>query len=263
MTDDPKKPIEELITALTGLPGIGPRSAQRLVFHLLGGNRELGHRIRDAMTDVLRDVCECSVCRNYATQNICPVCDDAERDKEICIVESPADLNAVEQSGGYRGYYFVLHGKLSPMEGMGPDNLRLDKLGEAIRRAKSREVILATNLTVEGEITAQYIKEFLTSFNLRLTRIAHGVPTGGELEYVDAGTLARALSGRGGFDERKTLKESVNVNHADKKLGGGFAPNKTPDEEQSESNDLSVQDSAVQKHGPKFGPKLGPKFENE
>ena len=198
-----ENPIDELITALTALPGLGQRSAQRLVFHILAGNQASGHRINACLDKVLRQIGECRFCRNFTAGTLCTICEDDRRDRQICIVETSADLTAVEQSGGYRGYYFVLHGKLSPMEGMGPDNLQLAKLGEAIKHTNCEEIILATNLTVEGEITAQYIGQFLRPFNLRLTRIAHGVPMGGELEYVDGGTLARALSTRHAFDEQE------------------------------------------------------------
>ena len=204
-----EKPIEELITALTALPGIGQRSAQRLVFHILAGNQNLGHRINVCLDTILRQISECRMCRNFTTESLCAICGDERRDRKICVVETPADLTAVEQSGGYRGYYFVLHGKLSPMEGMGPDNLQLAKLGEAIKHTRCEEIILATNLTVEGEITAHYIGAFLRPFNLQLTRIAHGVPMGGELEYVDASTLARALSTRHDFSDQEPPSASV------------------------------------------------------
>lgn len=188
--------ISKLIDNLCGLPGIGPRTAQRIVIYLLAHNRYLGHKMAENLQLVLDNVSKCVRCRNLSEERLCKICSDQTRNNKICIVESPVDLMAVEQSGSYRGCYFVLHGHLSPMDNIGPEQLGLDLLDAMVQDIQTKEVILATNPTVEGEITAHYIKKRLNGLNLKLTRIAHGVPMGGELEYVDGGTIARAFSGR-------------------------------------------------------------------
>lgn len=188
--------IRDFIDNLCGLPGIGSRTAQRIALHLLANHRPLGHKISDSLKLALDQVKECQRCRNFSEDELCEICQDARRSKQLCIVESSLDVWAVEQSGSYRGYYFVLHGHISPIDEIGPDQLGLDKLKNLLDTAGFEEVILATNPTVEGEITAHYIQQRIQPINLKITRIAHGVPMGGELEYVDGGTLARAFIGR-------------------------------------------------------------------
>lgn len=189
--------IEALKQALRRLPGVGPKSAQRMAFHLLTRDREGARQISEAVRIALERVSHCARCNDFSEEDICPLCLSPRRDASLlCIVESSADLASIEQSGAYNGHYFVLMGRLSPLDGIGPDELRLDRLEALFAEGKIKEVVLATNLTVEGEATAHYIGEMARARGIRATRIAYGVPVGGELEYTDRGTLARALSGR-------------------------------------------------------------------
>lgn len=188
--------IRDFIDNLCGLPGIGSRTAQRIALYLLSNQRNLGHKISDSLKLALDQVKECQRCRNFSEEELCEICQDDQRVKQLCIVETSLDVWAVEQSHSYKGYYFVLHGHISPIDDIGPEQLGLDKLKELVAMTEFDEIILATNPTVEGEITAHYIQKKLQPINLKLTRIAHGVPMGGELEYVDGGTLARAFVGR-------------------------------------------------------------------
>lgn len=189
--------IEELKQALRRLPGVGPKSAQRMVFHLLGRDREGAVRIADALTKAVREIRHCSRCNNFSDQDVCPLCLSPRRDGSLlCVVESPADLASLEQSGAFQGRYFVLMGRLSPLDGIGPDELGLGRLEDRLREGEAREVVLATNFTVEGEATAHFIAEMARAHGVRVTRIAYGIPVGSELEYVDRSTLARAFSGR-------------------------------------------------------------------
>ena len=179
------------------LPGVGPKSAQRMAFHLLERNRDGGRALARALEEAVTNIVHCRRCRMLTDGEICDICSEARRDSTaLCIVESPADVVAVEQSGGYRGHYFVLMGHLSPLDGIGPEQLGLAQLEALLAEGGVREVILATNPTVEGEATAHFIGELVQRRGIRATRIAHGVPVGGELEYVDGGTLAHALAGR-------------------------------------------------------------------
>ena len=179
------------------LPGVGPKSAQRMAFHLLERNREGGRALARALEEAATGVVHCRRCRMLTDGDLCEICSAPRRDATVlCIVESPADVVAVEQSGGYAGRYFVLMGHLSPLDGVGPDQLGFDRLEAQLDEGEIREVILATNPTVEGEATAHYIGELVARRGIRASRIAHGVPVGGELEYVDGGTLAHALAGR-------------------------------------------------------------------
>jgi len=179
------------------LPGVGPKSAQRMAFHLLERNRDGGRALARALEEAAANVVHCRRCRMLTDGEICEICAAPRRDGTVlCIVESPADVVAVEQSGGYSGRYFVLMGHLSPLDGIGPEQLGFDRLESLLGEGEIREVILATNPTVEGEATAHYIGELVARRGIRATRIAHGVPVGGELEYVDGGTLAHALAGR-------------------------------------------------------------------
>ncbi len=189
--------IDRLITALQVLPGIGPKSAQRIALDILQRNREGGLRLAEALAAAVENVTHCADCRTLTEAERCRLCADLNRDNGLlCVVESPADIFAIEQAGGFRGRYFVLNGRLSPIDGVGPDDLRLDQLTNRVRALKAREVILATNPTVEGEATAHYIAGLLEQEGADITRIAHGVPIGGELEYVDGGTITHALQGR-------------------------------------------------------------------
>lgn len=189
--------LESLKQALRRLPGVGPKSAQRLAFHLLSRDRDGARQLSDAIRDALERIGRCEQCHDFSEEAVCPICASAKRDRTLlCIVENSADLASIEQSGVYQGLYFVLMGRLSPLDGIGPEELHLDRLENRLDEGQIREVILATNLTVEGEATAHYIGELARNRGLRATRIAYGVPVGGELEYTDRGTLARALTGR-------------------------------------------------------------------
>ena len=189
--------LARLIEALRVLPGVGPKSAQRMAFHLLERNRDGGRALARALEEAATGVVHCRRCRMFTDGELCEICAAPRRDaSSLCIVESPADVVAVEQSGGYNGRYFVLMGHLSPLDGIGPEQLGLKELETQLDEGEVREVILATNPTVEGEATAYYVGELVLRRGIRATRIAHGVPVGGELEYVDGGTLAHALAGR-------------------------------------------------------------------
>lgn len=189
--------LDNLIEALQVLPGVGPKSAQRMALHLLLRTPQAGQTLAEAMRVALRDVHLCSVCRHLTELEVCSLCTDPRRDaKLLCVVESPADVLAIEQAGGYRGYYFVLNGRLSPLDGVGPEQLGMDLLLTRVESLAPQEVVLATNPTVEGEATAHYIAQLLQAKVASITRIAHGVPLGGEIEYTDGGTLAHALQGR-------------------------------------------------------------------
>ncbi len=179
------------------LPGVGAKSAQRMAYHLLERNRDGGVRLSKAIAKAVDKVGRCKSCRTLTEQETCSLCQDARRDASLlCVVENPTDVWALEQSGAYRGFYFVLMGHLSPLEGVGPQDLGLDHLEQRLSEGEIQEVILATNPTVEGEATAHFIAEMARVREIQVTRIAHGVPLGGELEYVDSGTLGHALSGR-------------------------------------------------------------------
>jgi len=189
--------LEGLKQALRRLPGVGPKSAQRLAFHLLSRDRDGARQLAEAIRTALDRIGHCQRCNDFSEEPLCPLCASLKRDPSLlCVVESSADLASIEQSGVYQGLYFVLMGRLSPLDGIGPDELGLGRLEALLDEGQIREVILATNLTVEGEATAHYIGELVRARQLRATRIAYGVPVGGELEYTDRGTLARALSGR-------------------------------------------------------------------
>ena len=189
--------IDGLIAALQVLPGVGPKSAQRMTLDLLQRNREGGSRLAEALAAAVEQVSWCRDCRTLTESEQCRLCADENRDgAALCVVESPADILAIEQAGGFRGRYFVLNGRLSPIDGVGPEDLALDKLAARVRALGVQEVILATNPTVEGEATAHYIAGLLENEVVDISRIAHGVPIGGELEYVDGGTIVHALQGR-------------------------------------------------------------------
>ncbi|WP_152224398.1 recombination mediator RecR [Pseudomonas sp. SCB32] len=188
--------IRQLIDALRILPGVGQKSAQRMALQLLERDRSGGLRLAQALTQAMEGVGHCKQCRTLSEDDFCPQCSDPRRDDSLlCVVEGPLDVFAVEQTG-YRGRYFVLKGHLSPLDGLGPDAIGIPELEARIKAGNFSEIILATNPTVEGEATAHYIAQLLGGSSLVLSRIAHGVPLGGELELVDGGTLAHALAGR-------------------------------------------------------------------
>ncbi|MFP8965378.1 recombination mediator RecR [Pokkaliibacter sp. CJK22405] len=189
--------IDQLVDALRCLPGVGPKTAQRMALHLLERDRPGAERLAETMLKAVEHVGHCEQCRNLSETPLCKLCESPQRDSSLlCIVEMPADVMAVEQTGSYRGHYFVLMGHLSPIEGVGPEQLGIGKLPARVSQGPVEEVIIATNPTVEGEATAHYIVEQLRGLPVRVSRIAHGVPLGGELEYVDGGTLVHAFSGR-------------------------------------------------------------------
>src|ERR1700724_4450083 len=189
--------LARLIDALRALPGVGPKSAQRMAFHLLQEGRSGASALAQALTGALASVVRCARCRMLTEDTHCSICASAERDATLlCVVESPADVVAIEQSGSYRGRYFVLMGHLSPLDGIGPEQLGVRELEAILNEGVVRELILATNPTVEGEATAHFLGELATHRGISASRIAHGVPIGGELEYVDGGTLAHTKHGR-------------------------------------------------------------------
>ncbi|HSP00260.1 MAG TPA: recombination mediator RecR [Thioalkalivibrio sp.] len=189
--------LDELIEALRCLPGVGPKSAQRMALHLLERDRPGGERLAKVLHEAVQRIGHCQVCRTLTEHDLCRMCADTGRQRDVlCVVESPADVLAVEQATGFRGQYHVLLGHLSPLDGIGPEELGLDRLEARMDEGEIRELILATSTTAEGEVTAHYIGELARARGIRSTRIAHGVPLGGELEYVDRGTLSHAFEGR-------------------------------------------------------------------
>ncbi len=189
--------LQQLIEALRCLPGVGPKSAQRMAFHILERDREGGRRLARVLEQAVEQIGHCARCRTLTERELCRLCANPQRDPGLlCVVENPTDVMAIEQATGFGGLYFVLGGRLSPLDGIGPAELGLDDLRERLRADPVRELILATTTTVEGEATAHYIGELAAGLDIQITRIAHGVPLGGELEYVDSGTLAHAFAGR-------------------------------------------------------------------
>ncbi len=193
--------IESLNKAFCTLPGVGSKTAQRFVYHLLERNREGGMNLAKALVDAMEHVKHCNSCRTLTEKDICDICASESRNSaQLCIVETPSDIHAIEQSGIYKGKYFVLSGYLSPIDGIGAAELGLDDLEKKLQDQHIEEIILATNATVEGEVTAHYISNMAKQFDVQITRIAHGIPIGGELEYADINTIAHALSGRKNYD---------------------------------------------------------------
>jgi len=190
--------VDSLIESIQCLPGVGPKSAQRMVLHLLEREREGGKLLSEALSLALESVGQCRQCRIFSENELCSICKNEKRDKQvICVVESVSDVFAIEQSNQFRGKYFILHGHLSPIDDIGPEQLGLNQLFLLVRSEEIREMILATNSTLEGEATAHFIYDSLKDIkNLNLTKLAQGVPLGGELEYVDRGTIMHAFSGR-------------------------------------------------------------------
>ncbi|MDH2925083.1 DNA replication and repair protein RecR [Nicoletella semolina] len=190
--------LEDLIEALRVLPSVGPKSAQRMAFHLLQRNRKGGINLAKALHEAMTHIGHCQSCRTFTEEAECAVCQNYRRQMsgQLCIVEMPADIQAIEQTGQFSGRYFVLMGHLSPLDGIGPREIGLDLLQQRLENESFHEVILATNPTIEGDATANYIAEMCVEYNIKVTRIAHGIPVGGELETVDGTTLSHSFAGR-------------------------------------------------------------------
>ena len=193
--------IDQLIEALRVLPGVGQKTAQRMAYQLLERERSGGRRLARVLAEAMEKIGHCRQCRNFSETEVCALCASAAREEALlCAVESPADLLAIEQATGFRGRYFVLQGRLSPLDGIGPEELGLEALATRLAGGQVRELIIATNPTVEGDATAHYLAQLARDLGVRPSRLAHGVPIGGELEYVDRGTLAHAFGSRQAFD---------------------------------------------------------------
>lgn len=193
------EPIQDLINALSRLPGIGPKTASRLTFYILHAPDDVAENLAKALHDIKKDTTYCPICFNITStgREQCEVCADSERDEAyLCVVEEPLDVLALERTGGFHGRYHVLHGVLSPIEGIGPDNLRIKELVARVSQGEIKEVILATNPSMEGDATAMYLRQQLEPLGVQVTRLARGLPVGGDLEYADPNTLLRALMGR-------------------------------------------------------------------
>lgn len=189
--------LKQLIQQLRCLPGVGPKTAQRMAFQLLQRNRDNAKALAEILLKALAEIGHCQQCRTLTELGVCEICADTSRDSAtVCVVESPADVWTVEQAGVFSGRYFVLHGHLSPLDGIGPDELGLDALEQLLAKGKVKELILATNATLEGNATAYYIGELATQYQVQASRLASGVPMGGELEYIDRSTLSHAFKGR-------------------------------------------------------------------
>jgi recombination protein RecR len=189
--------LSQLMESLRCLPGVGQKSAQRMAYHLLERNREGGMRLATTLQESLKRIGHCAQCRDFTEQECCAICASAARDSsQLCVVETPADRLVIELATGYRGLYFILQGRLSPLDGVGPRELGLDKLAKRLAEGVITEMIIATNPTVEGEATAHYLAQLARQFEVKPSKLAHGVPIGGELEYVDRGTLAHAFGTR-------------------------------------------------------------------
>ncbi|QWF71250.1 recombination mediator RecR [Methylomonas paludis] len=189
--------LKELIQSFCCLPGVGPKSAQRMAFHLLQRNRQGGEQLSRILAQALQEIAYCAECRTLTETKLCEVCANSQRDTGLlCVVESPADSWIIDQAIGFKGKYFILHGRLSPLDGIGPDQLGIDALEQRLQAGAISEIILATNSTVEGQATAHFIAEIAGKHNIRATRIAYGIPMGGELEFIDSSTLSHAFNGR-------------------------------------------------------------------
>jgi len=202
--------LNRLTEALRCLPGVGPKSAQRMALHLLERNREGGVQLAQVMHEAMEKIGRCSQCRDLTEREVCAICADPRRDQTLlCVVESPVDVLAVEQATAYRGRYFVLLGRLSPLDGIGPAELGLDQLARQLEQHPPKEMIIATNPTVEGEATSYYLQRMAKTHDIKVTRIAHGVPLGGELEYTDQSTLAHAFGSRLLIDQEEWGQSKV------------------------------------------------------
>ncbi len=185
------------MSQLAKLPGIGPKTAQRLTFYIMGGSLESARELANAIIEAREKIRYCSVCCNYTEEDPCPICQAPERDRSLlCVVENPRDILAMEKTGEFKGIYHVLHGSISPIDGIGPDNLRIKELLERLKKDNFQEIIVATDPNVEGEATALYLARIIKPLGIRISRIAHGLPVGGDLEYADEVTLGKALQGR-------------------------------------------------------------------
>jgi recombination protein RecR len=192
------RPVSRLIEEFSKLPGIGPKTASRLTYYLLRAPAEQAAGLAEALRELRERITFCSICYNITEASPCAICQNPERDQSIiCVVEEPLDVLAIERTGAYNGLYHVLHGTLSPMEGIGPDDLRINELLSRLRAGVVQEVVLATNPNLEGEATGMYIGRLVAALGIKVTRLAHGLPVGGDLEYADEMTLRRALQGRG------------------------------------------------------------------
>jgi recombination protein RecR len=189
--------LGQLVQSLCCLPGVGPKSAQRMAFYLLQRDRNGGRLLAETLLRAIETVGHCQQCRTFSEETLCTICAESSRDESIiCVVENPSDVWLIEQATGFKGYYFVLHGRLSPLDGIGPEELGLAGLEQRLALGATKELILATNSTVEGEATAYFISELAKKYHVIASRIAHGVPMGGELEFIDSSTLSHAFSGR-------------------------------------------------------------------
>ncbi|MBA2653364.1 MAG: recombination protein RecR [Tatlockia sp.] len=189
--------LSRLVDALRCLPGIGPKSAQRMVFHLLQHQRQRGLHLASCLEEAMLSIKHCKRCNNYAEQDFCKLCQNPQRDLTlICVVENPADIVAIEQSSAFNGCYYVLMGKISPLDGLGPDDIGLPQLRELVIRENIKEVILALSPTIEGQTTVHFIYELLRDLSVHLSQLAHGIPSGGELEFLDGNTIGSALRNR-------------------------------------------------------------------
>jgi recombination protein RecR len=192
--------LGQLMQGLRCLPGVGPKTAQRMAFHLLQRDRHGAMNLAETLVEAVQRIGHCQHCRTLTEDELCSICSDSARDQSVlCVVESPADVMVIDQATVFRGVFFVLHGHLSPLDGIGPEELGMQQLQGLLKSGELNELILATNATVEGEATALFVSEMAQSHGVKVTRIAHGVPLGGELEYVDSGTLHHAFSGRKEF----------------------------------------------------------------
>lgn len=189
--------LSRLVEALRCLPGVGPKSAQRMAFHLLQHQRQRGLHLASCLEQAMAHIKHCQRCMNYTEQNLCLLCQNSNRDSSVlCVVESPADVSAIEQSNSYQGKYFVLMGKISPLDGLGPDDIGLPKLKDLIITEGIQEVILALSPSVEGQTTMHFIHQLLRDQSIHITQLAHGIPSGGELEFLDGNTIGNALRNR-------------------------------------------------------------------
>ncbi len=189
--------ISELMSALQVLPGVGPKTAQRLTFHLLQKDKAGGKQLAESLLNAIEKIGECDTCRTLTENTTCKICNNPHREfTQVCVVETPADIIQIESATDFSGKYFVLHGKLSPIDGVGPTDLKLDKLVAMLAKPECKELIIATGSTVEGETTAQYLAHIAEQGEIKATRLAHGVPLGGDLEYIDNSTLAHAFASR-------------------------------------------------------------------
>lgn len=189
--------LSRLVEALRCLPGVGPKSAQRMVFHLLQNARQRGLHLASCLEDAMKNVKHCEICNNHTTLTICRLCQDPNRQSTIlCIVETPQDVSAIEQSHAFKGRYYVLMKKISPIDGVGPEDIGLDRIKKLVGENNIEEVILALSPTIEGQTTMHFISEALISLNVQITQLAHGIPAGGELEFLDSFTISNALRNR-------------------------------------------------------------------